>query len=159
MYRTLVTKVRSGSQASFDVEEDSKGHEDHTYTKEDLQSYEESLPKALSFAKPPISPIKKLEPINLGARKKELTKLSPVKIKSKSMQDFAVQKPAEFLLERTGSGFVKRRNSRGGDEQDLGEREIKNFLSKNDKHPNSIEKGELTLSGTHCYCSCTKSIF
>ncbi|GLV35822.1 uncharacterized protein CBL_01026 [Carabus blaptoides fortunei] len=130
IYRTLVVKVRSGSQASY--EEDSKGHEDHTYTKEDLQSYEESLPKPLSFAKPPLSPVK-LAPL----RKKHL---SPVKLKSKSMQDFA-QKGGEFIFERTGSGFGRR--SKDPDEKSL---ELKNFLLK-DKHPNVIDKGELTLSG------------
>lgn len=165
MYRNLVSKVRSESQASFDIEEDSKGLEDHTYTKEDLQSYEESVPKPLSFAKPPpLSPVKKLEPIHLGARKKEL-KLSPVKVKSKSMQDFA-QKSNEYAFERTASGFAKgKSNNRSnvvfGDETMMEKDKIleNKFLLKNDKHPNSIDKGELTLSGTHISCSCTKSIF
>lgn len=146
-----MVKVRSGSQASF--EEDSKGHEDHTYTKEDLQSYEETLPKPLSYAKPPLSPVKKLEPINLGARKKDI-KLSPVKIKSKSMQDFG-QKNAEFIFERTGSGFGRRKGSKDAGDEKTGD--IKNFLLKNDKHPNTIEKGELTLSGMQKCC--TKSMF
>lgn len=142
----MVSKVRSGSQASFD--EDSKAHEENTYTKEDLQSYEETLPKPPPFAKPVLSPLKKLDSIGLGARKKDL-KLSPVKIKSKSMQDFT-QKSNDYLFD--GTGFGKRRGSRTNVLDDLDSEkyiESKNFLLKNDKHPNSIDKGELTLSGMH----------
>lgn len=144
IYRNMVVKVRSGSQASFD--EDSKAHEENTYTKEDLQSYEESLPKPPPFTKPVLSPLKKLDPIALGARKKDI-KLSPVKIKSKSMQDFS-QKSNDFLFD--GTGFGKRRGSRTNILDDLDSdknTENKSFLLKNDKHPNSIDKGELTLSG------------
>lgn len=142
----MVVKVRSGSQASFD--EDSKAHEENTYTKEDLQSFEESLPKPPTFSKPALSPLKKLDGVNLGARKKDI-KLSPVKMKSKSMQDFG-QKSNDFLFE--GTGFAKRRGSRTNvyDDVDFGSdknSEGKSFLLKNDKHPNTIEKGELTLSG------------
>lgn len=147
IYRSMVTKVRSGSQASFD--EDSKAHEENTYTKEDLQSFEESVPKPPTLTKPLLSPLRKLEPINLGARKKDV-KLSPVKIKSKSMQDFG-QKSNEFLTDN--SVFGRRRGSRTSvfDDLDVGNDKAidsnKSFLLKNDKHPNSIEKGELTLSG------------
>lgn len=139
----MVTKVRSGSQASFD--EDEKNHEENTYTKEDLQSFEEVLPKPPPFTKPVLSPLKKLDSISLGARKKDI-KLSPVKMKSKSMQDFS-QKSNEFLYDST---FAKRRGSRTNifdDSDNDKSTESKNFLLKNDKHPNSIEKGELTLSG------------
>lgn len=142
IYRNMVAKARSGSQASFD--EDSKAHEENTYTKEDLQSFEEPLPKPPLFAKPVLSPLKKLDSIGLGARKKEL-KLSPVKVKSKSMQDFS-QKSNEFLYD----GFKERKGSRTNILDDLDNDkslDSKNFLLKNDKHPNSIEKGELTLSG------------
>lgn len=140
----MVTKVRSGSQASFD--EDSKAHEENTYTKEDLHSFEESLPKPPPIAKPILSPLKKLDSISLGARKKDI-KLSPVKIKSKSMQDFS-QKSNEFLYDN--NTFTKRRGSRTNifdDSDNEKSTDSKNFLLKNDKHPNSIEKGELTLSG------------
>lgn len=147
IYRSMVAKVRSGSQASFD--EDSKALEENTYTKEDLQSFEESVPKPPTFSKPILSPLTKLESIHLGARKKDI-KLSPVKLKSKSMQDFG-QKSNESQIENTV--FGKRRGSRTNIFDDLDHGFDKNIdnsktlLLKNDKHPNTIEKGELTLSG------------
>lgn len=143
----MVVKVRSGSQASFD--EDSKALEENTYTKEDLQSFEESLPKPPAFSKPILSPITKLESLNLGARKKDV-KLSPVKLKSKSMQDFA-QKSNEFQIDSTIFGKRKGSHANIHDDLDLGPdknpESNKSLLLKNDKHPNTIEKGELTLSG------------
>lgn len=64
VYRDLVVKKRAESQ-SFSLGDPT---EDATYNKDELLSYEE----------PAREPVKKLEPISLGARKKDI-KLSPVK--------------------------------------------------------------------------------
>lgn len=131
-YKDLVKKARTDSQ-SFSLQ-DTKDKEDQTYVTDDILSMDEPL-----GLKP-----KKLEPLLFGARKKENIKLSPLKVSPtvspKRELKLFKQRSEDFAIgtKKLSLGFSSFDNDK---EMNL-EKEI-NF----EKHPRSIDKTELKLSG------------
>lgn len=128
IYRDLVFKKRAESQ-SFSLGDPT---EDATYNKDELLSYEE----------PAREPIKKLEPISLGARKKEI-KLSPVKANSITGNEFNTNDvPTKLAKQMSEDRSFNRK---------IGLQMFNSFDDKREINvENSIitpEKGEFSLSG------------
>ncbi|RZC42977.1 centrosomal protein of 164 kDa [Asbolus verrucosus] len=118
VYRGLVKKVRAESQ-SLSLGEPT---EDATYARDEIPSYEE----------PPLS--KKLDPIFLGAKKKDI-KLSPLKTSPKH--------EARLLKQRSDDQILSSRKISLNIFNSFDEKIDANF----DKHPRSLEKTELKITG------------
>ncbi|KAJ8936296.1 hypothetical protein NQ318_001489 [Aromia moschata] len=124
IYRGLVKKARTESQ-SISLQDNK---EDITYITDDILSLEEPLSNL---------PYKKLEPIIVGAKKKDL-KLSPLKVSPnvspKRELKLFKQKSEDFALgsKKLSLGFSS------FDEEKEG-----TF----DKHPRSLDKSELKIAG------------
>lgn len=124
IYRGLVKKARADSQ-SLSLQEN---REDATYVPDDILSFDEA---------PSNIPPKKLEPLLLGARKKEI-KLSPLKLSPSASPKRELklfkQKSEDFAIgtKKLSLGFSSFDEDKDG-----------NF----DKHPRTLDKPEVKLTG------------
>lgn len=124
VYRGLVKKARAESQSQSLQE----NRDDATYIADDILSLDET---------PSNLPPKKLEPLLLGARKKEI-KLTPLKVSPSASPKRELklfkQRSEDFAIgtKKLSLGFSSFDEDKDG-----------NF----DKHPRTLEKPELKLSG------------
>lgn len=124
VYRGLVKKARAESQSQSLQE----NKDDATYIADDILSLDET---------PSNVPPKKLEPLLLGARKKEI-KLTPLKVSPSASPKRELklfkQRSEDFAIgtKKLSLGFSSFDEDKDG-----------NF----DKHPRTLEKPELKLSG------------